>query len=96
MAYRYYTPGEIEQIIEMLKEGYTITKIAKVLDREVTRLSRKIKELNLKVYKPRAEYIKKEKNSIVISKPKRADKPKRAELIEIHNEKLKKVFENTF
>lgn len=90
MGYRYYTPGEIEQIIEMLKEGYTITKIAKVLDREVTRLSRKIKELNLKVYKPRAEYIKKEKNSIVISKP------KREVLIEIYNERLKKVFENTF
>ena len=91
MGYRYYTPSEIEQIIEMLKEGYTITKIAKVLDREVTRLSRKIKELNLKVYKPRAEYIRKEKNSsIVISKP------KREVLIEIYNERLKKVFENTF
>lgn len=84
MAYRYYTHSEIEQIIEMLKEGYTITKIAKVLDREVTRLSRKIKELNLKVYKPRAEYIRKEKNSIVISKP------KREVLIEIYNERLKK------
>ena len=90
MAYRYYIPAEIEQIIEMLKEGYTITKIAKVLDREVTRLSRKIKELNLKVYKPRAEYIRKERTSIIISKP------KREVLIEIYNEKVKKVFENTF
>lgn len=83
MGYRYYTPSEIEQIIEMLKQGFTITKIAEVLNRDVTRLSRKIKELNLKVYKPRAEYI------IV-------EKPKRAELILIYNEKLKKVFENTF
>ena len=83
MGYRYYTPSEIEQIIEMLKQSYTIRKIAKVLNRDVTRLSRKIKELNLKVYKPRAEYIRKEK-------------PKRAELILIYNEKLKKVFENTF
>ncbi len=90
MGYRYYTPSEIEQIIEMLKQGFTITKIAEVLDRDRTRLSRKIKELNLKVYKPRAEYIKKEKNRIVISKL------KRAELIIIHSEKLKKVFENTF
>ena len=90
MGYRYYTTGEIEQIIEMLKQSYTIRKIAKVLNRDVTRLSRKIKELNLKVYKPRAEYIKKEKNRIVISKL------KRAELIIIHSEKLKKVFENTF
>lgn len=90
MGYRYYTPSEIEQIIEMLKQGFTITKIAEVLDRDKTRLSRKIKELNLKVYKPRAEYIKKEKNRIVISKL------KRAELIIIHSEKLKKVFENTF
>lgn len=90
MGYRYYTTGEIEQIIEMLKQGFTITKIAEVLDRDRTRLSRKIKELNLKVYKPRAEYIKKEKNRIVISKL------KRAELIIIHSEKLKKVFENTF
>ena len=90
MRYRYYTTGEIDQIIEMLKEGYTITKIAKVLDRELTRLSRKIKELNLKVYKPRAEYIRKEKNKIIISKP------KREVLIDIHNERLKKVFENTF
>ena len=89
MRYRYYTPGEIDQIIEMLKEGYTITKIAKVLDRELTRLSRKIKELNLKVYKPRAEYIRKEKNSIIITKP------KCEVLIDIHNERLKKVFENT-
>ena len=71
MGYRYYTPSEIEQIIEMLKQSYTIRKIAKV-------------------YKPRAEYIKKEKNRIVISKL------KRAELIIIHSEKLKKVFENTF
>ena len=90
MSYRYYTTGEIEQIIEMLKQGFTITKIAEVLDRDRTRLSRKIKELKLNIYKPRAEYIKKEKNSIVISKP------KRAELIIIHSEKLKKVFENTF
>ncbi len=90
MGYRYYTTGEIEQIIEMLKQGFTITKIAEVLDRDRTRLSRKIKELNLKVYKPRAEYIKKEKNRIVISKL------KRAELIIIHSEKLKKVFSNTF
>ena len=90
MGYRYYTPSEIEQIIEMLKQSYTIRKIAKVLNRDVTRLSRKIKELNLKVYKPRAEYIRKEKNSIVISKP------KREVLIEIYNEKVKKVFENTF
>ena len=90
MGYRYYTTGEIEQIIEMLKQGFTITKIAENLDRDRTRLSRKIKELNLKVYKPRAEYIKKEKNRIVISKL------KRAELIIIHSEKLKKVFENTF
>ena len=90
MGYIYYTPSEIEQIIEMLKQGFTITKIAEVLDRDRTRLSRKIKELNLKVYKPRAEYIKKEKNRIVISKL------KRAELIIIHSEKLKKVFENTF
>ena len=90
MGYRYYTPSEIEQIIEMLKQGFTITKIAEVLDRDRTRLSRKIKELNLKVYKPRAEYIKKEKNRIVISKL------KRAELIIIHSEKFKKVFENTF
>lgn len=81
MGYRYYTSGEVEQIIEMLKQGFTITKIAEVLDRDYTRLSKKIKELNLKVYKPRAEYIK---------------KPKRAELIIIHSEKLKKVFENTF
>ena len=90
MGYRYYTPSEIEQIIEMLKQSYTITKIAKVLDREVTRLSRKIKELNLKVYKPRAEYIRKDKKNIIV------EKPKRAELILIYNEKLKKVFENTF
>ena len=90
MGYRYYTPSEIEQIIEMLKQGFTITNIAEVLDRDRSRLSRKIKELNLKVYKPRAEYIKKEKNRIVISKL------KRAELIIIHSEKLKKVFENTF
>ena len=90
MGYRYYTPSEIEQIIEMLKQGFTITKIAEVLDRDRTRLSRKIKELKLNIYKPRAEYIKKEKNSIVISKP------KREVLIEIYSEKLKKVFENTF
>ena len=90
MGYRYYTPSEIEQIIEMLKQGFTITKIAEVLDRDRTRLSRKIKELELNIYKPRAEYIKKEKNRIVISKL------KRAELIIIHSEKLKKVFENTF
>ena len=90
MGYRYYTPSEIEQIIEMLKQGFTITKIAEVLDRDRTRLSRKIKELKLNIYKPRAEYIKKEKNRIVISKL------KRAELIIIHSEKLKKVFENTF
>ena len=90
MSYRYYTTGEIEQIIEMLKQGFTITKIAEVLDRDRTRLSRKIKELKLNIYKPRAEYIKKEKNSIVISKP------KREVLIEIYNEKVKKVFENTF
>lgn len=90
MGYRYYTTGEIEQIIEMLKQGFTITKIAEVLDRDRTRLSRKIKELKLNIYKPRAEYIKKEKNRIVISKL------KRAELIIIHSEKLKKVFENTF
>ena len=83
MGYRYYTPSEIEQIIEMLKQSYTITKIAEVLDRDRTRLSRKIKELKLNIYKPRAEYIKKEKL-------------KRAELIIIHSEKLKKVFENTF
>ena len=79
MGYRYYTPSEIEQIIEMLKQGFTITKIAEVLDRDRTRLSRKIKELNLKVYKPK-----------IVSKL------KRAELIIIHSEKLKKVFENTF
>ena len=79
MGYRYYTPSEIEQIIEMLKQGFTITKIAEVLDRDRTRLSRKIKELNLKVYKPKI-----------------VEKPKRAELIIIHSEKLKKVFENTF
>ena len=90
MSYRYYTTGEIEQIIEMLKQGFTITKIAEVLDRDRTRLSRKIKELKLNIYKPRAEYIKKEKNSIVISKP------KREVLIEIYNEKVKKLFENTF
>ncbi len=90
MGYRYYTTGEIEQIIEMLKQGFTITKIAEVLDRDSTRLSRKIKELNLKVYKPRAEYIRKEKKNIIV------EKPKRAELIIIHSEKLKKVFENTF
>ena len=83
MGYRYYTTGEIEQIIELLKQSYTIRKIAKVLNRDVTRLSRKIKELNLKVYKPNADHIRKEKL-------------KRAELIIIHSEKLKKVFENTF
>ena len=83
MGYRYYTTGEIEQIIEMLKQGFTITKIAEVLNRDMTRLSKKIKELNLKVYKPKADHIRKEK-------------PKRAELILIYNEKLKKVFENTF
>ena len=83
MGYRYYTTGEIEQIIEMLKQGFTITKIAEVLDRDRTRLSRKIKELKLNIYKPRVDYI------IV-------EKPKRTELIIIHSEKLKKVFENTF
>lgn len=80
MKYRYYTPSEIEQIIEMLKQGFTITKIAEVLDRDRTRLSRKIKELKLNIYKPK-----------VIK-----EKLKRAELIIIHSEKLKKVFENTF
>lgn len=79
MGYRYYTPSEIEQIIEMLKQGFTITKIAEVLDRDRTRLSRKIKELNLNIYKPK-----------IVSKL------KRTELIIIHSEKLKKVFENTF
>lgn len=79
MGYRYYTPSEIEQIIEMLKQGFTITKIAEVLDRDRTRLSRKIKELKLNIYKPKI-----------------VKKPKRAELIIIHSEKLKKVFENTF
>ena len=83
MGYRYYTTGEIEQIIEMLKQGFTITKIAEVLNRDMTRLSKKIKELNLKVYKPKAECV-------VVGKP------KRDELILIYNEKLKKVFENTF
>ena len=67
----------------MLKQGFTITKIAEVLDRDRTRLSRKIKELNLKVYKPNADHIRKEKL-------------KRDELIIIHSEKLKKVFSNTF
>lgn len=80
MKYRYYTPSEIEQIIEMLKQGFTIIKIAGVLDRDRTRLSRKIKELKLNIYKPK-----------VIK-----EKLKRAELIIIHSEKLKKVFENTF
>ena len=79
MGYRYYTTGEIEQIIEMLKQGFTITKIAEVLDRDRTRLSRKIKELKLNIYKPKI-----------------VEKLKRAELIIIHSEKLKKVFENTF
>ena len=67
MGYRYYTPSEIEQIIEMLKQSYTIRKIAKVLNRDVTRLSRKIKELNLKVYKPRALNILEKKNLNVLS-----------------------------
>ena len=79
MGYRYYTTGEIEQMIEMLKQGFTITKIAEVLDRDRTRLSRKIKELKLNIYKPKI-----------------VEKLKRAELIIIHSEKLKKVFENTF
>ena len=79
MGYRYYTPSEIEQIIEMLKQGFTITKIAEFLDRDRTRLSRKIKEFKLNIYKPKI-----------------VEKPKRAELIIIHSEKLKKVFENTF
>lgn len=47
MKHKHYTNEEIVKISKLLKEGRTYREIAMILDRDYTRLTRKINELEL-------------------------------------------------
>ena len=47
MKHKYYTNEEILRISKLLSEGKTYSEIAIILDRDYTRLTRKINELEL-------------------------------------------------
>ena len=51
MKHKHYTNEEILKISELLRDGRTYREIAMILDRDYTRLTRKINELELYRFK---------------------------------------------
>ena len=51
MKHKHYTNEEIVEISKLLGEGRTYREIAMILDRDYTRLTRKINELEMYRYK---------------------------------------------
>lgn len=51
MKHKHYTDEEILKISELLRDGRTYREIAMILDRDYTRLTRKINELELYRFK---------------------------------------------
>ena len=81
MKHKHYTNEEILKISKLLSEGKTYREIAIILDREKTRLFRKIKELGLYRFKRLTQYTK-----LKILKTTSVDK------LEYYNNKLNSYF----
>ena len=58
MKHKHYTNEEILKISKLLSEGKTYSEIATILDRDYTRLTRKINELELYRFKRFTQYTK--------------------------------------
>lgn len=77
MKHKHYTNEEIIEISKLLKKGKTYREIAIILDRDYTRLTKKINSLGLNKYKM----------------VKSLNKKTLTEKLKYHNNKLKLCFE---